>query len=92
MNAISFTKSADRWLSGNITAAKSNMVIHVKFPSRIGDIRIERSITGADWVACGLVRGDEYGSNVLEFNVSGLVPGQMLRISSSAEIEGGYLE
>ncbi len=92
MNNLSFTKQENKWLSNSIVATKPNMVIHVRFPGKVGDISIERSITGSEWVTCGLVRGDVFGTNVLEFNISGIVTGQNIRISSNEDVVGGYLE
>ena len=66
--------------SAVVTAAGDNIAFQIEV-SNIGTIVLERSINGTKWVVDREISEMFVFSNVAEFNVQGVVPGQQLRVA-----------
>ena len=66
--------------SSVVTATGSNIAFQIEV-DKLGSIWLERSINGTKWVIDRSVNDMFVFSNVAEFNVQGLMVGQMLRIA-----------
>lgn len=63
-----------------VTATSNNIAFQIEV-DRLGTISLERSINRERWVLDRTINDMFVFSNVAEFNVQGIVPGQHLRIA-----------
>lgn len=63
-----------------VTATGSNIAFQIEV-DRLGTVSLERSINGKRWVLDRTINDMFVFSNVAEFNVQGVVPGQQLRVA-----------
>lgn len=77
MKEIGFTKDGNRYLSNVISIdSDGDKVLRIEVAGN-SNVRLERSITGENWVDCGNIM---YGSQVFEQNIIGAKTGQKLRL------------
>lgn len=76
---INFSQQGAYYYSDGISASGEQMVINVQMQTP-GGVVLERSITGTNWVYAQTITPDGYGQPVLEFSVTGITPGQQLRL------------
>ena len=63
-----------------VTATSNNIAFQIEV-DQLGTISLERSINGTKWVLDRTINDMFVFSNVAEFNVQGVVPGQRLRVT-----------
>lgn len=76
---IGFKKEGNYYYSNPITATGDSMAVQVKMGTP-GGIAVQRSITGKDWTRVDSVAPYYSEADAVEFNVSGMVPGQQIRL------------
>lgn len=76
-----FRKEGDKYISGSISLESSDIVLHVELKDN-GNIVLERSITGDNWVVAA------YLARNVKLYENGVVgkSGQIVRIVSTIEI------
>ena len=89
---LGFSKDGKRWVSDVIQPTSGNIEVSVRFKNPGGGfVGVLRSADGVEFTPFeGGTKGNlGEKTRLLVFNVSGLVPGCFLRLSSTAEVESG---
>ena len=89
MAALGFVQDGRRWLSDAFSPTKGNVEVSVRFARPGGGhVGVLRSVDGTEWTPfeSGTVGNLGKGTRLLVWNVSGIVPGALLRLSSTAEV------
>lgn len=92
MATLNFTKEKRRWVSDMFIPSMSNIEISVHFANPGGGlVGVMRSTDGVEWTPFESSTVGNLGKDtrLLIFNVSGIVPGALLRLSSTAEVDDG---
>lgn len=76
---IAFTEADGIILSDPIIAQKDLLTIHLSM-EKAGQVELQRSITGNDWVAVKTINFPSQQLKSWEGTISGCVPGQQLRL------------
>jgi hypothetical protein len=76
---LQFTQEEDSYISDTIISESSELVIRIEY-EKSGLTELERSITGNDFMYVVTIMAGTDTRNRLEFNISGIVPGQQLRL------------
>lgn len=81
VSSVSFSKQGSVYVSDAITVTGNALALQVKYTTSGGTV-LERSIDGTSWVVAAqpVLGQSETGVPVFEFNVTGLVTGQKLRL------------
>lgn len=75
---LQFKQEEDSYISDIIISESSEMVVRIEY-EKSGLTELERSITGNDFMYTVTLMAGTDTRNRLEFNISGIVPGQQLR-------------
>lgn len=76
---LQFTQEEDSYISDIIISENSELVVRIEY-EKPGLTELERSITGNDFMYAVTIMSGTDTRNRLEFNISGIVPGQQLRL------------
>lgn len=75
---ISFKQEEDTYISDAIISESSELAVRIEY-EKPGLTHLERSITGEEFIYEATVMNGLDKRGRLEFNISGIVPGQQLR-------------